>query len=378
MEVSSPSVPATEAPKASRSSTRVSRVLRGLGAVLLLLAGLATHYEGLLLTVLFQGAALLIPAGVVVRLWSAWRRQLEYGLFLRPLAPETRPYLLQALLRSGWWLLVGATLCLSFPAALLAPEEYPVVLVLFWVLAGVLALLEWLPRRRIYRTANALFLIGALFLGWQWVRVHLPPPEPRVVLDPPFRGTWNVFHGGRSALINHHYLIPAQEHALDLERSLNGPPSEPQKLEAYAAWDQPLHAPADGLVVSAVNHLRDNPIGETDLKNLAGNQVVLQIGEGRFVLLAHLKQGSVRVKPGQRVRRGELLARCGNSGNTSEPHLHLQVQNRPDFQDEELRTFPILFRNVTLTRRGRSRHVAEADVRRNDRLTVPEGRQPTD
>ena len=60
----------------------------------------------------------------------------------------------------------------------------------------------------------------------------------------------------------------------------------------------------------------------------AGNHVVLQLGNGEHALLAHLRRGSLRVKPGQRVRQGDALGRCGNSGNSSEPHLHFHVQDR--------------------------------------------------
>ena len=66
-----------------------------------------------------------------------------------------------------------------------------------------------------------------------------------------------------------------------------------------------------------------------NLRTPAGNHVVLDLGSGEYALLAHLRRGSVRVRPGQRVRRGETLGRCGNSGNSSEPHLHFHVQDRP-------------------------------------------------
>jgi len=57
---------------------------------------------------------------------------------------------------------------------------------------------------------------------------------------------------------------------------------------------------------------------------------VLAVGAGRYVVLAHLRRGSVRVHSGQRVRAGQLLGRVGNSGNSSEPHLHVHAQDTPD------------------------------------------------
>jgi hypothetical protein len=70
------------------------------------------------------------------------------------------------------------------------------------------------------------------------------------------------------------------------------------------------------------------------------------------VLLAHLRAGSLRVKVGDQVACGQPLAECGNAGNTSEPHVHVQVQDAPDYSDE-VKTFPIAFRHVV--RGGASR-----------------------
>ena len=62
---------------------------------------------------------------------------------------------------------------------------------------------------------------------------------------------------------------------------------------------------------------------------LLGNHVVLDVGDGNYAVLAHLKRGSIKVKEGQAVRAGQQLAECGNSGNSSEPHVHFQVMDTP-------------------------------------------------
>ena len=67
-----------------------------------------------------------------------------------------------------------------------------------------------------------------------------------------------------------------------------------------------------------------------------GRQVVLRVGPGTYVIYAHMKPGSVRVRAGERVRRGQLLGKLGNSGNSATPHLHLQVQVRPSFASDGL------------------------------------------
>ena len=96
-------------------------------------------------------------------------------------------------------------------------------------------------------------------------------------------------------------------------------------------WGQPFLAPADATVAAAVDDLRDNkPHVQTDAAHPAGNHVILDFGNGEFALLAHLQKGSVKVKAGDRVQTGQQLGLCGNSGNTSEPHLHFHLQDRAE------------------------------------------------
>jgi murein DD-endopeptidase MepM/ murein hydrolase activator NlpD len=116
----------------------------------------------------------------------------------------------------------------------------------------------------------------------------------------------------------------------------------------------PVLAPGDGRVVRVINDVPD----QEGLKSyprrslldslqrpewIFGNFVVLDIGEGVFALLAHLKEGSISVEPGQTVRAGDRIAACGNSGNTFEPHIHLQVMDRPDPAHPDVRGLPAVF-----------------------------------
>jgi murein DD-endopeptidase MepM/ murein hydrolase activator NlpD len=105
-----------------------------------------------------------------------------------------------------------------------------------------------------------------------------------------------------------------------------------------------VRAPADGVVVEAVDGIRDNrPQVEVENRNApAGNHVLLDLGNGEYALLAHLRRGSVRVREGRRVRAGDLLGRCGNSGNSSEPHLHFHLQDGPRLF--AARGLPVVFR----------------------------------
>lgn len=105
--------------------------------------------------------------------------------------------------------------------------------------------------------------------------------------------------------------------------------NEGRLLSDYYCYNKPVLAPADGVVEEVVEHLPDNPIGQVDTRQNWGNTVVLRHRAGLYTQLSHLRAHSVRVRPGQAVRRGEVLAACGSSGRSPEPHLHFQVQATP-------------------------------------------------
>jgi hypothetical protein len=270
-----------------------------------------------------------------------------------------------------FWFLLAITLDLAVIPIQFELVEYRLMRGMFWGAAVVLAVLELFPRKRMSLALNLPFAFAWMFLVTQLVRIYGPVAADECVeLKPPFRGAWYVVQGGRSALLNHHYVIRAQRHALDLckvddGRTVHG---DAGKLESYMAYGQELFAPADGKVAKVVNDRTDEAIGGSDLENPAGNHVVIEIGAEKFVLLAHLMKDSIVVREGNLVWRGDKVARCGNSGNTSEPHLHLQVQNRADFDAPDLRTYPMVFENIRRTRSGRTELFARAELRRNDRV----------
>jgi Peptidase family M23 len=106
------------------------------------------------------------------------------------------------------------------------------------------------------------------------------------------------------------------------------------KLESYPFFGDDIHAVAAGTVVAAVDGLPEqipgkNPTG-LPLDQYAGNHVVQDLGDGNYALYAHLKTGSVKVKPGDRLTDGQIIGLLGNSGNSNEPHLHFHVMNSPD------------------------------------------------
>jgi hypothetical protein len=153
----------------------------------------------------------------------------------------------------------------------------------------------------------------------------------------PFDGEWTVINGGRTLATNPHARLRSQRFALDLVELRDGTSSNGagQGLADYYIWGAAVLAPAGGEVVSALDQLPDNPIGTTDAQNPAGNHVVIDHGSGEYSFLAHLQQGSLAVKKGDRVVAGQKLGLVGNSGNTSEPHLHYHLQDGPAFPEAE-------------------------------------------
>jgi hypothetical protein len=145
----------------------------------------------------------------------------------------------------------------------------------------------------------------------------------------PLEGEWSASQAGRTLLFSVHNFVVDQRYALDLVKI--GPDGRiwrgrgGKDVTAHYGWEAPVYAPDEAVVLEAENNQPDNPVGVTDPVHLRGNYVLLGRADGTQVLLAHLRRGSVQVRPGDRVVAGQLLGRVGNSGNTSRPHLHLGV-----------------------------------------------------
>ncbi|MFL6710079.1 MAG: M23 family metallopeptidase [Massilia sp.] len=119
---------------------------------------------------------------------------------------------------------------------------------------------------------------------------------------------------------------------------------DPPPLRAYYAYGEKVLAVADAKVVAARDGFPDNipKTGagfETSVPitpaTIGGNEVILDLGHGQFAAYFHLQPGSVKLKPGDRVRRGQLIGRIGNSGDARWPHLHFQLTDRPDVMASE-------------------------------------------
>lgn len=162
------------------------------------------------------------------------------------------------------------------------------------------------------------------------------PDRNAVTLRLPFRGRWEVLWGGLTPEKNAHHGVANQRQAFDVV-GLHGDGrryrGEGTRNEDWAAYGREILAPADAEVTDVIDGIRDNRPGSMNPYAAIGNTVTLRLSEDEYAVLAHLKPGSVRVRPGQRVAKGAVLGLCGNSGNSSEPHLHFHLQQTPILQD---------------------------------------------
>ena len=302
------------------------------------------------------------------RAWGTRRGRVELGLLRHPLSRDLRFHLMQSLNILMCCLLIGGVLAAGGTDRAqieysLSNLQFDVVVAAFVAGLVLMAALALVPRRRVYLATNVVVALLSGFLAFHLVQISAPATEA-VVLDSPLTGEWYVSNGGGSVLLNGH--TSEESNAIDFQRldvhgrTHTGGVDAP--LTDYPGFGSPVLAPADGLIVGAADGYADNRPGTNSDR---ANHVVIDIGAGRYVLMAHLMQGSLTVEIGDRVRRGQPLAAVGNNGHSSEPHRHLQVQDSPAGIDAE-RTYPMVFRNVHITRGGSWPWGSSADLRTGD------------
>ena len=175
-------------------------------------------------------------------------------------------------------------------------------------------------------------------------------------LSLPFKGSWLVFWGGDTRDLNYHHDVPNQRFALDLVGVGKGGKTQQgdgTRNEDFYAFGREVLAPADGTVIEVIEGVHDNTPGSMNPYSAVGNCVSIQHRGGEVSVLAHLKRASIVVKVGDNVKRGQLLGKCGNSGNSSEPHLHYHLQNSPVLQDGL--GIKCVFQKVVVTKDGKTK-----------------------
>jgi len=149
----------------------------------------------------------------------------------------------------------------------------------------------------------------------------------------PFNGEWTVVWGGDTKELNYHVENEAQKNAFDVvitDDKGNSFKTDGKNNEDYYAFGKELIAPCDGEIVLVVDGIKDNVPGTLNPIYVPGNTVIIKTANNEYLFFAHFKQHSIVVKQGQKIKQGQLLGLCGNSGNSTESHLHFHIQNVED------------------------------------------------
>jgi hypothetical protein len=205
------------------------------------------------------------------------------------------------------------------------------------------------------------------------------PSSGPVLLSLPFTGRWLVQNSPARRVPSHGTDLLGERYAIDFvgvdhrrrtaDRRDWRTALATEPAERFHSFGRPILAPADGVVVRAHDGEPDHGARRSQLALLpyalgqparlregvnaiAGNHILLRLAEGVFVGLVHLRTGSLRVAPGDRVRTGEPIGECGNSGNSTQPHVHVQVMDSADLS--VARGLPMVFRDYREWRRGRT------------------------
>jgi murein DD-endopeptidase MepM/ murein hydrolase activator NlpD len=199
-----------------------------------------------------------------------------------------------------------------------------------------------------------------------------PAPPPAVATNDipmtlPFKGRWTVFWGGDNFEVNKHIEHKSQRRAGDLV--IVGPEGKTFRTDGktnkdYYAYGQEILAAADGTVETVIDGVPDNAPGTMNPYFATGNTIIVEHSPTLFSAYAHLQPRSLRVKPGAKVKRGDVLGLCGNSGNTSEAHLHFQLQDGPLF--ESAWGVEAAFKGVRVTRNGQEATPADYRLLKGD------------
>lgn len=156
--------------------------------------------------------------------------------------------------------------------------------------------------------------------------------DDAVELDFPLKnGTYYVGQGGNHVLINYHNAYASQQYAIDIVKlnkfGIRAAGIYPEELDKFVIYGEQLYSPCTGIVLGVRNDLPDLTPPDADSENVEGNFLNLLCEDEEVnVYIAHMQKGTVVVKEGVSIQKGQPIGLVGNSGNTSEPHLHIHAE----------------------------------------------------
>ncbi len=213
-------------------------------------------------------------------------------------------------------------------------------------------LLRTIFRPPALRRSRTIAFGALLFMGLFGTMPLFAPPlstddwTPSTPWRLPFDGEWMTLAGGKEKDRNYHSSTPSYRYGYDFTKVEDGKKfhMDGKRNEDFFCFGQPVLAPIAGKIHDVENAQPDNVPGEVPPTATLGNFVIIEVNESEFAFLAHLKQGSVPVSPGDTVVAGQVIGECGNSGRSLEPHLHFHGQNSAKFPYAE--SLPVVFANI--------------------------------
>jgi urea transporter len=359
--------------------------------------GLPEFIEGFLRTL---GLIFFLPniyVGIAVMLLLLWNSRIQFVLAIAGYAlgthirailtgtfiyvyhdPAALNFILVALAIGGFYLIPSPrSYCLAAIAVVFTALISESVSV-FWAAVGLPV--HAFPYNLV--TLSFLYLLGSV---GQKLLARYPQSSPERTLDYeltarireqgnyraialPFIGRWKVWQGVDGRWTHQGLWRYAYDFVLCDDEGQNYR-NQGTKLTDYYAFQKPILSPISGWVTRVVSDLPDCAIDEVDRDHNWGNHVILYDDRGFYVEISHFAQNSIAVKQGDRLNQGTLLGRCGNSGYSPQPHIHIQAQFTPELGAA---TIPFSFTNLLVN----DQFVADSEPNENDILeAIPIDRQ---
>ena len=185
---------------------------------------------------------------------------------------------------------------------------------------------QFSPEKNLYKHRNNI----ERFSNQSYFHIHLP-----------FFGDWYVSQGHDGGITHIGDWKYAWDFVVtdDLSKTFRLPGNT---LGDFYCYNAPIIAPASGYIYNVIDEIDDNLVGDVDVIHNWGNTVVIKHGEYLYSKISHIKRGSFKVKIGDYVNYGDLIANCGNSGRSPEPHIHFQLQSTPHVGSKTL-NYPIAY-----------------------------------
>lgn len=202
-------------------------------------------------------------------------------------------------------------------------------------------------------TTPSLLLLFFTFLDAVVIAAHFPSANTVALTFPLNSGTYYVLQGGRNIFTNPFHVRGSNSLAIDIVKlnTLGNRATSiaPRELTAYEIFGDTLYSPCQGNVVTVTDGLPDNPPGHPDTRHPQGNYIVLRCADAE-ILVCHLRQGSTKVIPGETVNVNKPLAEIGNSGNSLEPHLHIEARDNDSAVEPLFDGRPLLINSVLVSK----------------------------